>query len=280
MVAASSGFLVNGARVSGSATLFDGSTVATDAAPSRLQLSNGSKFEMSPNTRAKVYQDRIVLEQGYGDFRAAPGTRIEARGLQVAPADANSTARVAVFGKNSVQVATSHGAFRVYSAAGILMANVSANRALNFEPQAGSSASAVTGCLLKKDNKFVVFDETSQALYELRGTGFDPEWGNRVEVMGTALASGGGATQVLQVSNLRRVSAGGCLTVASQQGAQLPGQAAPGGPPANAPVPPTPPASAGGGGLSAGAKIGIAVAVIGGGAGAGIALALGGHNRS
>src|SRR5262249_11170660 len=111
------------------------------------------------------------------------------------------------------------------------------------------------------------------------GAGFEKEWGNRVEVTGTARA-GSTSMQVIQVGNLKRTGEGGCLTVASQTGSQLPGdQPATTQPsvssPSKAPVP-----KASGGGMSAGTKIAIVAVVIGAGAGAGIGLAGHGSNRS
>jgi hypothetical protein len=279
MATGTAAFSVNGSAVNGTATLFDGATVRTDRAPSRVQLSGGATFQLSPSSQAKVFANRIVLEAGYGDFRTAGAARVEARGLSIAAAEAGSQGRVAVHGNNLVQVASAKGVLRVYNAAGIPVANVRAGTALDFDPQTGSSATNVSGCLMKKDGKWVVYDEVSQALYELLGTGFDKEWGNRVEVSGTA-RSGSGSMQAIQVGNLKHVSDGGCLTVASQTNSQLPGQqAATTQPttssPTNAPAP-----KPSGGGMSAGTKVAIAVVIIGAGAGAGIGLAGHGGNRS
>jgi len=276
MVTGNSTFLLNGAVVTGNATLLEGSVVKAGTAGSRLKLTTGDSLQLSPNAQVKTYADRLVLEGGWADFRGSSET-IEGRGMTVKPASGDSAARVAVMDGNVLQVAATRGLFRVYSTQGVLMANVKAGMALSFAPQAGSSATTATGCLLKKDNKFVLFDETTQMLFELQGSGYDAEWGNRLEVNGTARATGqpgAGTSQTLVVSNFRRVGTGGCLTAASQANAQLPGQTAPG--PAPAATQPTTVAKTGGG-MSAGAKIAI-VAVVAGGA-AGAALAVGGGSK-
>jgi hypothetical protein len=152
---------------------------------------------------------------------------------------------------------------------------------LDFDPQAGSSESNVTGCLMKKDGKWVIFDEVSQVLSELQGAGFEREWGNRIQVTGTARAAGqpgAGSTQIIQVKEFKLIGSGGCITAASQTNSQLPGQEAPTQPRTAGPTSTTPPKTSGGG-MSAGAKIAIAAVVIGGAAGAAIALA-GKGNRS
>jgi hypothetical protein len=275
MVIGSAAFVVNGTQVTGNATLFDGSTVKAGPAGSRLKLATGGSLQLSANSQVKTYADRLVLENGWGDFRGSSEI-MEGHGMTVKPASADSAARVAVLEGNVLQVAATRGLFRVYNANGILMANVKAGMALNFAQQAGSSATTATGCLLKKDNKFVLFDETTQMLYELRGSGYDAEWGNRLQVNGTAQAAGqpgAGVSQILVVKDFKQVGVGGCLTAASQANAQLPGQAAPA---QNAPQPVTT-AKTSGGGMSAGAKIAIVVVVVG--AGAGAALALGGGSK-
>jgi hypothetical protein len=275
MVTGNTGFVVNGTQVTGNATLFDGSTVKAGSTGSRLKLATGGSLLLSANSQVKTYADRLVLENGWGDFRGSSET-MEGHGMTVKPAYADSAARVAVLEGNVLQVAATHGLFRVYNASGILMANVRAGMALNFAPQAGSSATTTTGCLLKKDNKFVLFDETTQMLYELQGSGYDAEWGNRLQVNGTAKAAGqpgAGVSQILVVKDFKQVGVGGCLTAASQANAQLPGQAAP----AQTAPQPTTTAKTSGGGMSAGAKIAIVVVVVG--AGAGAALALGGGSK-
>ena len=281
MVTGSAAFLVNGTQVTGNATLFDGSTVKAGPAGSRLKLATGGSLQLSPNSQVKTYADRVVLENGWGDFRGSSEI-MEGRGMTVKPASIESAARVAVLDGNVLQVSATHGLFRVYNAQGILMANVKAGMALSFAPQAGSSATSATGCLLKKDNKFVLFDEMTQMLYQLQGSGYDAEWGNRLQMNGAAQAAGqpgAGSSQILVVKDFKQVGVGGCLTAASQANAQLPGQAAPAqtAPTQTSPQPTVTPKPSGGG-LSAGAKIAIVVVVVG--AGAGAALALSGGKRS
>jgi hypothetical protein len=280
MVTGQAAFYVNGSQVTGNATLFDGTIVKTAAAASKVQLEGGATFQLSPHSQAKIFANRIVLENGWGDFRPAGAARVEARGLMVAAAEAGTVGRVALHGVNLVQVASSKGMLRVYNPVGILVANVRPGRALDFDPQAGSSETKVSGCLMKKDGKWVVLDDTTQTLFELQGSGFEREWGNRIEVTGTAKLvgqPGAGSVQAIQVSNFKQVGTGGCLTAAAQTNSQLPGQNAPAEPRTSSPT--SVPKPAGGGGMSAGAKIAIAVVAIGGGAGAAIALA--GHgNRS
>jgi hypothetical protein len=268
VVSAAGDFRVNSSTVSGNATLFDGALVETARFPSRIRLESGTRIQLSPNSRARVFQDRLILEKGYSDF-AAPGKyRIVARTLAISPATKDAVARVALHGAKMVQVAAAKGAVRVYAASGILVSNVEPGIALDFEPQVeGPSApSTFIGCLLRKDGKFILYDQTTRMIIELRGTGFEKEWGNRVQVNGTASSSSqpeGGTVQVLDVTSITRIGEGGCEPVAEAIRAELP--PAPAKPPASKPAPP--PRT----GMSAGTKVAIAAAVIGGGVGGAVA---------
>jgi hypothetical protein len=91
---------------------------------------------------------------------------------------------------------------------------------LSFDPLAGNpEASSVTGCLLTKGGKPILVDPNTFQVTELRGTGWQAEWGNRVTVTGDAAAGPtvSIAGQVLQITNVSRVAAGGCRAVATDQ---------------------------------------------------------------
>src|SRR5215470_20228309 len=67
-VAVSSGsFQVDNSTVYGNTTLFDGSTVRTEKEASRLQLKNGTKMILGGDSRATIYDQRMMLEQGLGE---------------------------------------------------------------------------------------------------------------------------------------------------------------------------------------------------------------------
>src|SRR5690348_11783437 len=63
-VTANGSFQLNSSRVWDSATIFDGSTIETTKAPSDLKLSGGAQLRLAAESRAKVYQNRLILEKG------------------------------------------------------------------------------------------------------------------------------------------------------------------------------------------------------------------------
>ena len=137
--------------------------------------------------------------------------------------------------------------------------------ALQFEPQvAGAAApSSFLGCLLRKEGKFILYDQTTRIVVELRGTGFEREWGNRVQVNGTTdtTATSDVGAQVVDVTSITRFAEGGCSPVAKVISAELPAGASQ--QPSTVPAKPAPQ----GGGMSAGTTVAVVTAL---GAGAGV----------
>ena len=306
------GFKLNNAPVSGSATLFDGSIIETTDAPSRLGLASGSTFQLSPNSRARLNSASLVLERGLADILPGKPSMVRARSLLITPVTPDSRGRISLTGANLVQVTAAAGAFRIYNASGVLISRLEPGDAFEFEPQDQGPAppSSAIGCVLKKDNKFVIYDQSTRLTVELQGAGIEKEWGNRVQANGTARSTGQpgtATTQVLFITSLTRLEAGGCAEVASAINAQLPNQpttaasktaatktAATSAPKPTAPASaatstpkPTSPASVAKtappatktGGMSAGTKVAIIAVVGGGAAGAGI-YATSNKNRS
>jgi hypothetical protein len=276
-IAAEGEFRLNNSTIRGNATLINtsaGAVVEALEVPSRLHLNGGGRIQLAPGSRALVWPDRLVIEKGGADFTVPRRFSVEARSLRISPEASSAKASVALRSERTVQLAALDGRLRVHTAAGILVSNVAAGTALALTPQiAGQAApSSLAGCVLKKDDKWILYDTVARIVVELRGTGFEKEWGNRVQANGTARAAAqraGSAVQVLDVTSVTLIEAGGCVEVARTIGARLPlgaQQAA-----ASAPKPATAPRPTEGEGMSAGTKIAI-LAGAGGGAAAGLVL--------
>jgi hypothetical protein len=261
MAVADGSFQVDHSRVWGNATLFDGSVVETGQALSRLKFASGARMSLASESRATVHQGRLVLESGSGQLESAPGFEVESRTLKISAAEPGTVARIRLDGAPRVVVAALRGSVRVTNSAGLLVASVEAGKSLDFEPQAaGASApTRAAGCLLSKDGKFVVVEQTANVMLEVEGTGLNAELGNRVEISGiadVAAPSVPGASQVVKVAGLKRVAKGGCSAVARKAGAAV--SVAAGGGVAGA-------AGAGAAGAATAAGVGMGtIAVIGG----------------
>jgi hypothetical protein len=226
MAVADGSFQVDHSRVWGNATLFDGTVVETGQALSRLKFASGARMSLASESRATVHQGRLVLESGAGQFESAPGFEVESRTLRISAAEPGTVARIRLDGAPKVVVAALRGRVRVTNSAGLLVASVEAGKSLDFEPQsAGASApTRAVGCLLSKNGKFVVVEQTANVMLEVEGAGLNDELGNRIEISGIAdLAAPTviGASEVVKVAGLKRVAKGGCSAVARRAGAAV-----------------------------------------------------------
>jgi hypothetical protein len=265
IVTASGHFTLDRSQVWGNATVFEGSVVETGSASSAIELHNGAKLQLAKNSRARIESDRLIVEKGIGQITAPALFEVNAANLRI-----HSAGRMRVTVGENVLIASLSGITRVSSASGMLLAAIPAGRSMNFEPQSANGTVTRTGCLLFKDNHFIMQDENTQEVIEVSGQNFATQVGNRVEITGSASSAKPAvniATLLVNVANITPKSSGGCLSVASTLNAQT---EAPSAAPAS---PSQTTAAAKTGGMSTGAKVAIIVVVAGGGAGAAIALA-------
>jgi len=213
-------FQVDNARVSGNGTIFDGASVQTAESTSRINLQNGTRMALAPNSRAKIMAARSLLEKGLGELQSSAKYEIEARTLHIKPAEPNSIARVRIDGAGKILVEAVDGPVQVFNRNGFLVARVNAGIALSFEPQAAQEDSfQMQGCLLRKEGKFVVVDQASNQVVELRGEGLAQFVCNRVKMSGSAVRGEKpvlGASEVVQVQTIAQTEAAGCLAAAAQ----------------------------------------------------------------
>lgn len=202
-VKARGGFRVDNAEVWGNGTLFEGNAVETNEAASDLEISSGSKISLGARSRSRIFRDRVVIEKGSSQVRAGKHYLIEARSLRIIPAG-DSKIEVAVNGPRAVQVAAIVGAAEVHNAQGLLVANVTAGRTLEFVPQAGASAAVqVAGCVSRNGSAVYLKDDTTGVLFELRGSDIAEQAGKAVEVTGAVipgLTAIDGTSQVVSVT--------------------------------------------------------------------------------
>ena len=276
VVTASGHFQLEGSRIWGNSTLFDGAKVETSDASSELKLANGVKVQLAAGSTARVWKNRLELERGAGQVTSSNSFPVTVGGITIE----GSRYRVAVAADARLEVAALTGTARVLGARGAVLASVPAGRNLSFAMQQTITR---TGCLLYKNNGFLLQVDDSPEVLQLTGTNLQTNLGNRVQIAGTptgAPVTINPATQVVNANAVTLQSNGGCLTAAAALTAQTsmpagatPGATTPGGTaPAAGPAKSAPPVLKSGG-MSTGAKVAIIGAIGGGGAGAAIALA-------
>lgn len=264
--AGQAGVVVDGARVSSNATLLDGSDVSANGF-SRLQLTTGTRVDLSSGSRVRVYANHALLEQGGSEVQSTSGYSIDARTLRIQPAEAASVARVRLDGDDKVSVTALGAAVNVWSREGILVARVMPAMPMAFLPQAGASNSfSNTGCVVNKSGAALLVDTTGNQVFELRsGKSVDLRKfvGKRAKVAGTidsAAKAATGASQVVNVSAATVAEGASCSDVAARLGATTTAAGLAAGGAAAAVAGGA--AAAAGGAVAAGA--GVSAAVIGG----------------
>ena len=278
VVTASGHFILDRSEVWGNATLFDGGKIETGAASSEAALRNGVKIQLASASSATVGESQLTLTKGAGQISATEDYQVNAGGLAVRSATGASRVRVAWLAGGTVEVTALSGAARVANRTGLVLASIPAGRRMDFALQAATGAVTRTGCLLYKDSKFLLQDQNTQEVLEIRGDNLAAQVGNRVTINGTASALRSelaAASGIVNANTVTLQETGGCLSVAAALDAQteVTNTAAATTPNQPAVAPAKAPAPAPKAGMSTGAKVAIIAVVGGGGAGAAIALA-------
>jgi len=202
---------LDNARVSGNATLFDGSTVEANGY-ARVQLNNGSRLDFAAGSKGKVFSNRIALESGMSEVQSGTGFEIDAQFLKVRPASADAVARVKVEGK-MVYVTAVNAPVEVLSPAGLVVARVTPGSPMEFKPQIGGQLTAFegTGCVLQKSGAAVIV--SNNQMIELRGADLRKFVGSEAHVTGSVDLSAkpaAGALEVVKVNASNVTSKGSC----------------------------------------------------------------------
>jgi hypothetical protein len=229
MVSAEGSFWVDSASVSDHATVFEGSIVETTDAPATVQIGSSVRVVLDANSRAQVYADHLILERGRGQLDSGSNYRVEARTLRVMLGSAGSRAVVATGDSGTVEVGSLKGDLRVANADGVRVANVGAGDSVALRVEQGSDTSILTGCVARAGGAYLMRDEVSSVMVELRGAEMAAQTGKRVQVTGKAVLSESAAVtadQVVQAA-LVKVLEIGCNTIAGPAGSDSRARVAP-----------------------------------------------------
>jgi hypothetical protein len=200
--------IVNRVSVPSIATILDGTSVETTDTPSNLNLTNGERLLLAPNSSAKIHQDRLLLKRGRVELTGSPLYHIETADFQIAPSSAATRIQVAMQNAGRVHVEAAGGAGEVRNSRGMLVAKLLVGTALDLQATASSSEQLI-GIVRSRDARFLLTDEVTGVSVEMRGANLSSLSGRRVEITGSAVASAaayGGASHVLAVSKAIPVS--------------------------------------------------------------------------
>jgi len=211
-------FWLDNAGVSNHGTIFEGSTIETNKASARLQLTGGVRILLESKSRAQVYGDHLLLEKGRGQMEHAADYRLLALSLQVTPASDESRAIVAIRAAGDVEVAALGDSVRVANAQGTVVANVAATRSVELRPAQQAAVSVLTGCVSKIGHAYVMRDEASAVVVELRAEQISRQLGNRVQLTGAEMPAARAtkpATGVIRPAEINVLGTGCATTIAA-----------------------------------------------------------------
>jgi hypothetical protein len=213
---------VDGYRVNGDATLFDGTVVETGQASAASLLDKGVEIKLAQDSRGTFYRDRLVLQQGISEWTPSGSFVIEANGLRVTPSEPNSHGVASLDSAHTVEIAALTGQFRVTNENGLLLARVGPGRPLSFAMMQSGTANTnpnsitVTGTLGIEKGAYFIIVKSTGVVYQLSGKeaasrSLAREVGAIVTISGTLdpnVTPSLGAAAIIDVSSDKEESSG------------------------------------------------------------------------
>lgn len=225
MTSAQNGVTLDNAKVAGTATIFDGSTVQSEGF-SRIHLNNGTRLDFAAGSKAQLFATHATLSAGMTELQSA-NFEVDAKFVKVRPSGADAIARVKI-DNEKVYVTALTAPVSVSNGLGMLVAKVAPGVPMAFTIQDGASMGQFkgTGCIVNKGGIALLSDDNTKVLSQLLGN-LKTAIGSELEVTGTidtTLTPAGGATQVVHVTGLKLVKLvkkGACGAVATALGASV-----------------------------------------------------------
>lgn len=210
---------VNGVVQTGRVDLAEGSQIRTGSAPATVNLNNGARIELASLSQGTIFENRLVLNDGAGQFAAPTDFAIEALALRIAPLSPNTSGRIVLHSGRKLELAALTGIWSVSNSDRVVIANLTPGTALEFQlPEKTNAASnadtaaKMTGCLQKKNGHYLLKDETTNVTAELQAVdsqSLEKEVRHHIQITGNRVAAATpvkGASQLIGVIDLKRLS--------------------------------------------------------------------------
>jgi hypothetical protein len=227
MASVQSGVILDNSRVSGTATLFEGSKIQAQGF-SRLHLNNGTRLDLATGAQVQVFATHASLDAGSGEIEGS-GYELDARTLRIRLTEKNTIARVKIDSNaKRVYVAAVNAPVDVRNSDGLLIARVAPGTPFAFVPQAAASngfdmyGCVMYGCVLQKNGAAIASDSTGSIVSELRGYDLRNAVGKSTHIVGSIDPSAtpvAGAGSVIKVTSATYSPKGSCTVIASRLGA-------------------------------------------------------------
>lgn len=183
-ISSSGRFQLDGAEIWNQSSIFDGVSVQTQKAASRLLLRNGTDLRLGAATQSRVYADRMILSSGALEGLLSSQFRVETGTLGLRVQGQNARAHIRVQ-DGEVLVASLQGPVSVRGAQGILLASLAEGNSVRLSASQGGTAGAkLTGVVRQKGSSYFLKDESTNVIAEIRGADVAKHVGKRVTVTG------------------------------------------------------------------------------------------------
>lgn len=206
-------FQIDGFQATTNGTIVNGTTVENQKSPSHVSLNTGTHLDLAAETQGQVFSDHLVLSFGSVQTQSHAHYKILANGLQVEAAAPDSVFRVKRPNEKDIRVECVSGDATVQSVGGVLVARVLPGEAMDLGrvSDATSTAAKVSGCLQQAGTHFVLRDQTTHVVVEIKGADVASHLGTSVSILGFGEGSTTtGISQLISASAWQPLGIAGC----------------------------------------------------------------------
>src|SRR5579862_3215411 len=209
LVVSSGDFQIDGFRARGNGSLLSGTTVDDLKSPTHVSLTNRTRFDLAPEAQGQIFSDRLVLKKGMTQVWPADGFAVVANGLRMDSVAALSNFRVWRLDEMTISVTSVSGMAAAQTAAGTPVAQIPEGQT--------REVSVVSGCLGEVKSHYLVRDQTTKVVVEVKGPDVAGHMNRRVQITGVVDAVTppvGGATLLIHEAELADLPGEACKTAA------------------------------------------------------------------
>jgi hypothetical protein len=172
MVVSHGSFTIDGVKSSGTATVFNGDSLSTDAVASQVHLAGGVNLTLAPHSAGTIFSDHVALSQGTLSGQVGPQYRVVSKGITLRPVGPATQAEVQV-AANRVTVAIPMGHADIGNAQGALLSHMVPGQVLSYQNVNGGSDQQnqvqALGVLDREDGHYLIRDRYTNVVSELSG---------------------------------------------------------------------------------------------------------------
>ena len=213
MVVSRGSFTIGGVMSTGTATIFNGDWLSTDAVASQVHLPSGVDLTLAPHSTGAIFSDHVALRNGTISGQVGAQYRVVTLGVILQPTKPGTEAQVQI-AENRVTVAIPKGQADIGSAHGALLSHMLPGQVLSYQNLNGGSDETTQvqalGVLGREDGHYLIRDRYTNVVSELSGS-IPPAYLNKLVLvkgdLGTDKSTVPQVDRVLVVREIKRSDA-------------------------------------------------------------------------